>query len=107
MATMPRLSRSESVDITAVIQGLESMLDLTEPDEFSDVTLVVGERKLYYCRGILASTSPVWKKMFVSDFKEKDAKEIPLPGKSFEDIQELLYCIYPAIQKPISGICHD
>ena len=79
--------------------------DLTQPDDFSDVTLLVEGRRLFTCRGILASASPVWRKMFTSDFKEKDASEIPLPGKSFTEVHELLLCISPAIQKPITGEC--
>jgi len=78
--------------------------DLTQPDDFSDVILLVGERRLYTCRGILASASPVWRRMFTAGFKEKEAKEIPLPGKNFDDVVELLLCVTPAIQKPISGI---
>ena len=54
--------------------------------------------------GILASASPVWRKMFTSDFKEKAAREISLPGKKFDEMHELLLCISPAIQKPITGI---
>ena len=42
--------------------------------------------------------------MFTAGFKEKEAKEIPLPGKNFDDVVELLLCVTPAIQKPISGI---
>ena len=41
--------------------------------------------------------------MFTSDFKEKEAGEIPLPGKKFEEVHELLKCISPAIQKPVDG----
>lgn len=80
--------------------------DLTQPDDFTDVALVVGDRRLYTCRGILASASPVWRRMFTAGFREKDAGEIPLPGKNFEDVVELLLCVTPAIQKPISGMYH-
>lgn len=82
--------------------GLE-LLDLTQPDDFSDVTLVIEDKQLYTCRGILASASPVWRRMFVAEFKEKVAKEIPLPDKQFDEVMELLLCISPAIQKPITG----
>ena len=77
--------------------------DLTTPDDFSDVILIVEGRKLYTCRGILGSVSPVWRRMFISGFREKEAKEIPLPGKLFHDVLELLYCVSPAIQKPVAG----
>ncbi len=57
----------------------------------------------YILADILASASPVWRKMFTSDFQEKGAQEIPLPGKTFNEIHEMLLCISPAIQKPVSG----
>ena len=78
--------------------------DLLNPDEFSDVSLLVDGQTLYTCKGILASASPVWRRMFVADFKEKGSSKIPLPGKSFTDIHELLLCISPAIQKPIASM---
>ena len=75
----------------------------TNPDEFSDVTLVVEGRKLYTSRAILASASPVWRAMLTSEFKEKTQPEIPLPGKSYRDVCELLLCITPGINKEING----
>ena len=45
--------------------------------------------------------SPVFEKMFSSEFKEKSASEIPLPGKNAAEIKELLLVIYPT-SKPIS-----
>ena len=80
--------------------------DPTQPDDFTDIVLVVAGRRLYTCRGLLASASPVWRRMLFKDgFLEKDGREIPLPGKTFEDMLELLLCITPATQKPISGRC--
>ena len=78
-------------------------VDLTSPDDFTDVIIVVEGRNLYTSKGILASASPVWRRMFVSDFKERDAEKIPLPGKKFDDVLELLMCISPAIQRPVTG----
>ena len=45
--------------------------------------------------------SPVFKKMFSSEFREKTASEIPLPGKTATEIKEMLLVIYPT-SKPIS-----
>jgi len=39
--------------------------------------------------------SPVFEKMFTSEFKEKNSCEIPLPGKKASEIKELLLIIYP------------
>ncbi|KAL5008202.1 hypothetical protein ScPMuIL_013783 [Solemya velum] len=46
--------------------------------------------------------SPVFERMFNSDFKEKDANEIKLPGKSFELMQMLLLVAHPRIQKDLT-----
>lgn len=39
--------------------------------------------------------------MFNGDFKEKRAKKIPLPGKKFDEVKELLLVLYPSA-KPIN-----
>ena len=79
------------------------MPDPTQQQEYTDIVLVVDGQRLYTCRGLLAMASPVWRRMFAGGFAEKDAKEIPLPGKTFEDMLELLKCITPGILKPPSG----
>ena len=40
--------------------------------------------------------SPVFEKMFTSEFQEKGNNEIPLPGKSSTEVKELLLLIYPS-----------
>ena len=47
--------------------------------------------------------SPVFKKMFTSDFKEKLFSEINLPNKKFDDIIEMLNTIYPHKTHEIDG----
>ena len=39
--------------------------------------------------------------MFTSQFKEKTAEEVPLPGKKSAEIKEMLLVIYPTSAKPI------
>ncbi len=78
-------------------------LDFTVPDEMSSVTLVVDGHKLYVHREVLAAWSPVFRSMFVRDFKEKEQKEVELPGKKMDDFVELLHCMYPPI-KSVTGI---
>ncbi len=51
---------------------------------------------------VLAAWSPVFKSMFTRDFKEKELREIELPGKHVDDFVELLHCMYPPI-KPVTG----
>jgi len=65
------------------------------PWKFSDVVLVVENQRFQVHRSTLAMWSPVFEKMFTSEFKEKSLCEIPLPGKKASEIKELLLIIYP------------
>ena len=66
---------------------------------FSDVVLVVEDQKFHVHRFVLAMWSPVFTKMFSSDFKEKNSEEIPLPDKVAYEIKELLLIIYPTVSQ--------
>ena len=68
--------------------------DFSEPWKCSDVVLVVEDHKFHVHRYTLAMWSPVFEKMFTSEFKEKKSCEIPLPGKKASEIKELLLIIY-------------
>ena len=80
----------------------QPILDFSEPWKMSDLVLLVEERKLHVHRAILAISSPVFETMMSSNFKEKNAKEIPLPGKKVEEIEDLLRAIYPYCEHAIS-----
>ena len=69
--------------------------DFSQPWKLSDVVLIVEEERLHVHRALLAIASPVFEKMFTSEFQEKDKNEIPLPGKSSTEVKELLSLIYP------------
>ncbi len=69
--------------------------DFTKPTPFYDIILNIEDKKLYCNRALLAIWSPVFETMFKSNFLERDSMEISLPGKSFDDIKELLAVIYP------------
>ena len=84
------------------MEGNVEYPDFTVKDEMSSVTLIVEGQKLYVHREILAAWSPVFKSMFVRDFKEKNMQEVELPEKKLDNFVELLHCMYPPI-KPISG----
>lgn len=83
-----------------MIQKKGSEPDFTEPWHLSDSVLVVEEKKFHVHKGTLSMWSPVFERMFSSEFKEKFASEIPLPGKNASEIKELLLVIYPT-SKPI------
>ncbi|XP_078382975.1 BTB and MATH domain-containing protein 38-like isoform X2 [Oculina patagonica] len=82
--------------------------DFSEPWKFSDVVLVVEEQRFHVHRSTLAMWSPVFERMFTSDFKEKNSDEIPLPGKKASEIKELLQIMYPPLKEKVvaKGNCH-
>ena len=73
--------------------------DFLEPWKLSDVVLVVEDQKFHVHRSFLAVWSPVFEKMFTSEFKEKKNDEIPLPGKKASEIKQLLYMMYPSSEE--------
>ena len=71
----------------------------------SDVTLVVEGKKLHVHKAVLSLHSPVFGAMFTADFAEKDAKEIRLPGKTYDAMLQFLLQMYPVHSfKPITGM---
>ena len=75
--------------------------DFSEPWKLSDVVLVVEEQRFHVHRDTLAFWSPVFERMFTSDFKEKNSDEIPLPGKKASEIKELLQVMYPSLKEKV------
>ena len=73
--------------------------DFLEPWKLSDVILVVEDQKFHVHRSILAFWSPVFEKMFTTEFKEKNNDEIPLPGKKAREIRALLLMMYPSVEE--------
>jgi len=71
--------------------------DFSQPWKLSDLVLVVEEERFHVHRAILAFWSPVFEKMFTSEFQEKDKNEVPLPGKKASEIEEMLRQIYPSV----------
>ncbi|XP_025110772.1 uncharacterized protein LOC112574113 isoform X2 [Pomacea canaliculata] len=66
-----------------------------EKDNFSDIVLVVENKKLHVNKTLLMMHSPVFMTMFTARFIEKDLSEIPLPGKKVNLMVELLDQIHP------------
>ena len=67
----------------------------SRPWKASSLILAVEGRRFHVHREVLVICSPVFEAMLSSDFKEKNAKEIPLPGKIADEIEQLLEAIYP------------
>ena len=57
-----------------------------QPWKLSDVALVVEEERFHVHRALLAFWSPVFEKMFTSEFQEKCKNEVPLPSKKASEI---------------------
>ncbi|XP_068736644.1 BTB and MATH domain-containing protein 45-like [Montipora capricornis] len=72
-----------------------------EPWKFSDVVLVVEDQRFHVHRSTLAFWSPVFERMFTTDFKEKDITEIVLPGKKASEFEEMLQIMYPSLEEKL------
>ena len=69
----------------------------SKPWKLSDVILLVEEEKFHVHRGVLALSSPVFEKMFSSEFQEKGKNEVTLPDKKASEVEELLLMLYPSV----------
>ena len=81
--------------------------DFTQPWKFSDVVLVVESEKLHVHRAVLALCSPVFEKMFTSEFQDKEEKEISLAGKKANEVKELLQVIYLTVERKPPGLIKE
>ena len=68
----------------------------SKPWKLSDLVLVVEEERFHVHRAVLALWSPVFEKMFTSEFQEQTMNEVPLPGKKANEMREMLLLIYPS-----------
>lgn len=70
----------------------------------TDVSLKV-EGKLFYLHWKrLAENSPYFKAMFESEFEEKHAEVIPVPGNKFKEFEMFLFSFYfPENICPVKG----
>ena len=86
-ATMEDQTNNEVIE--AVEKGLKKMenegvlngSDFTKPWRSSDVIFLVDEQRFYVHRWVLAMWSPVFEKMFTSNFSERKETEISFPNK--------------------------
>lgn len=66
-----------------------------ELDSCRTLALEVEGKKFWVYRELLAIHSPVFKAMFYGEFAEASKDTIPLPGKKWKEILELLLCLIP------------
>lgn len=69
----------------------ESLLTISEE---RNVALIIENKKIWVSKEVLSMASPVFKNLFYGDFKERNQDCIELPGKKFEDVLELMCCLF-------------
>ena len=74
------------------------------PVEEDEVELKFDNGKsLYVSKWLLSVMSPVFDKMFKSEFKERNARCIKMSGKEYEPFLNMLLHIHPRIKKDFYG----
>ncbi|XP_062585054.1 uncharacterized protein LOC134246708 [Saccostrea cucullata] len=66
-----------------------------EDPDITDLILMVENKELYVTKVILMRSSPVFRVMFTSDFKEKNESTISFPEKKYEDFVLFLRSFHP------------
>ncbi|KAF8363783.1 hypothetical protein PRIPAC_90706 [Pristionchus pacificus] len=66
----------------------------------TDVTFVVGDKKLFANRKYLSMTSPVFRAMFEGQFTEGNSQEVVIQDSNAKAFADFLSCIYPSFCKP-------
>lgn len=75
------------------------------PFNFPDLTIKIGDEKLYINKYYLMEMSPVFHKMLNGDFKEKNASEIELPDENPTTFAILLRHTLPGFESlKLTGI---
>ncbi|GMS79120.1 hypothetical protein PENTCL1PPCAC_1295, partial [Pristionchus entomophagus] len=60
----------------------------------SNVTLLIGDKKVQVSKEYLGMHSPVFSGMFFGEFAEKGKKEIEIKDVVYEEFIDLLHLIY-------------
>ncbi|XP_071133965.1 uncharacterized protein LOC143048045 [Mytilus galloprovincialis] len=68
--------------------------------QLSDLTLKIGNRKLYVTQEEFKQISVVFEKMLTSDFQEKKKNEIVFTGKDYKSFVLFIRVAHPGIQDP-------
>ena len=60
-------------------------------------------KSLYVSKWLLSAMSPVFERMFKSDFKESNDRCISMSGKEYDPFLDMLLHLHPRIRKKYSG----
>ena len=69
----------------------------------TDLIIKVEDTELHVNKGILMTASPVFERMLLSDFREKETNVVELPGKTLNGVMYFLKCLYPNVTVTFSG----
>jgi len=82
---------------------LREFADAVDSQDFSDISFIIGQKKIRAHRVILASRCPMFKAMFTSGLQESREKEIPIENVSYETFKEMLVYLYTNEVKHINS----
>ena len=84
----------------------DESIDFSKQWEYSDIIFLVEDKPVHANKMVISMWSPVFAAMFRSNFKEKDAQEVKLPDKNYEDVLEMMAVLHPP-NKDICGIYYN
>lgn len=93
---------SSSYEKSRSVGEEKNPIPFVQEDGFTDIVLVVEGKRLHTSKSLLNMSSPVLARMLASP-EQKDQREFPLQGKSYDTIHELLYILHPAYQRRVTG----
>ena len=95
----PKKQRTDSIT-----DEFDETNPFTKGSQFDEIELKfdTGE-SLFISKSFISYASPVFKRMFQSQFKESSSKCVKLTGKKYNVFLDMLLNMHPRIGKPISG----
>ena len=75
--------------------GNALLLNLDKDAKYWDISFNVEDKVVYGNKAVLCMSSPVFKTMLEGRFKEANMKDIPLPGKKYEDMLAFMKIVHP------------
>lgn len=102
------LPRDDNLPFLAVAsQLIDDFSKLILNPDFSDITFIVGNKKLFAHRAIISSRSVIFNKMLSSEMKESISKEVIIDDISIEAFEELLCFLYTGRTPNIKTLAFD
>lgn len=93
-----------SLPMKPIIKDFKKLLFSSE---FSDVSLVVGEKEIQAHRNILSARSPVFSRMLNSEMMESSSREILIDDITEEALREMLSFVYTGQVPNIQVLAHQ